>query len=804
MDRTVVPLKHGWRFTLGDPPDAPDPRFDDGEWRAVSVPHDWAIDQPFHRDNDVQFTRIIEDGEPRRSEHNGRTAGLPHVGVAWYRLRIDVDAPPEHTQAWLCFDGVMSNATVYLNGRKVGERAFGYASFSVDVRDVLRRDATNVLAVRVNNLPRSSRWYPGAGIYRNVRLVLTHATHVAPWGVTVTTPEITDQSARVNVRTEVSNQPMLDVALRATVLDRKGTPVAKDEVDLSRHDLPNVGKNPEPLVEQALTIADPERWSLEDRALYTVRSELVTPDGDVLDTVETRFGIREARCGRDGFTLNGERVRLQGVCMHHDLGALGAAVSRAAQARQIRILQQMGCNAIRTSHNPPDPALLDLCDEMGMLVLDEAFDEWRVPKMENGYHACFDRWSETDLREFIRRDRNHPCVFLWSIGNEIGEQRIGQGRLTARRLVSICHEEDPTRPVTAGFNQPQWAMPNRLVDELDVFGVNYQPSLYETFRERYPELPLFGSETCSCVSSRGFYDFPGGPMEGSHIPRESLQVASFDLEGPPWACSPDVEFDAGERCPFVMGEFVWTGFDYLGEPTPYNEQWPARSSYFGIIDLCGIPKDRFYLYQSHWTDRDVLHLMPHWTWPGREGQRTPVQCYTSFDRVELFLNGESQGVRQKDPARAMTRYRLRWEDVVYRPGELRAVALDDDGSARAETTVRTAGEPRALRLAPERTELAADGEDLVYVRVQAIDKDGTLCPQTDDRVRFHVDGPAELVATDNGDPTDLDPFRSESRRLFHGQAMAILRSRAGAEGTVTLRAKTDVVPDETSCRVRSF
>ncbi len=801
--RNTMHLKHNWKFTLGDALNAHMSGFDDSAWQSVSIPHDWAIGGQFHRDNDVQFTRVVEDGETSSSEHNGRTGGLPHVGVGWYRLKFEVTEPETRRQAWLCFDGVMSNSTVYLNGIKVGERAFGYASFNLDVSETLRFNGENTLAVRVNNMPRSSRWYPGAGIYRNVRLVLMNRTHIKPWGVFVTTPGVDAAEALVNVRTEISNRPMTDIVLRTSILDPTGREVAGNEIDLGVEDLPRATKNRLPVAEQELLVAAPKLWSLEEPALYKVRSELKTRDGTILDVTCTRFGIREIRIDADGLKLNGEHIKFKGVCMHHDLGALGAAVSRAAQARQIRLLQGMGCNAIRTAHNPPDPGYLELCDEMGMLVLDEAFDEWRVGKVENGYHVHFDKWSEIDLREFIRRDRNHPCVVMWSIGNEVGDQWIGQGRLTARRLVSICHEEDPTRPVTVGLNGPQFGMANKVIDELDVFGANYQPANYEMFREHYPDMPIFGSETASCVSTRGFYDFPEQPMEGKYIHRDSLQVSSFDLESPPWAWIPDIEFDAVDRCAYVMGEFVWTGFDYLGEPTPYNSEWPARSSYFGIIDLCGIPKDRYYLYKSRWSDEPVLHLMPHWNWPGREGRKTRVQCYTSYDQVELFLNGVSQGVRQKDKKDLHKRYRLAWEDVLYEPGELKAVALSGNGKTLAETVVKTAGAPTALKLIPEADRIKADGEDLVYVRVQMQDADGILCPLARDRIVFSVQGPADIVAVDNGDQQSLEPFQARERLLFYGQAMAILRSRGSETGMITLQAETEKIAGSAVCEIEA-
>ncbi len=491
----------------------------------------------------------------------------------------------------------------------------------------------------------------------------------------------------------------------------------------------------------------------------------------------------------NGFLINGVAMKLNGVCLHHDLGPLGAAVNRTALKRQLDLLQAMGCNAVRTSHNPPTPELLELCDVLGLLVIDEAFDEWRTGKLDNGYHRHFDEWAEKDLRAMIRRDRNHPCVIMWSIGNEIMEQWEEQGAAVASFLSGICHDEDPTRPTTAGFNGPDDAIKNGLAAAVDIPGWNYQPHRYVRFHQMFPTKATYGSETESTVSSRGVYYFPVNE-EVSPV-RDTLQVNSYDMCYPPWAYSPDVEFRAQDECGFSLGEFVWTGFDYLGEPTPYFERWPSRSSYFGILDLCGIPKDRYYLYQSKWTDQPVLHLLPHWTWPGREGESTPVHCYTGFPTVELFVNGRSQGRRSKREKLMLGSYRLVWPDVRYEAGTLKAVAYDGEGRVIAETVVNTAGSPVAIELVADRKTMVADGDDMAFVTVRLVDADGNLCPTADDLVTFQLDGPATIAAVDNGNAASLESFQANQRRAFSGLCMVYLRSAGQQDGVVTLTATAD-------------
>ena len=781
MLREVTTLRHDWKFARFDTlsAEAAAADHDDSSWQTVRVPHDWAITGPFDREHDIQFTAITEDGETTQRAHTGRTGGLPHVGKAWYRLKFHLPDNIESRRFRIEFDGVMSHSHVYCNGRHVGTWPYGYASFAFELTRFVE-PGENTLAVSVDNKPLASRWYPGAGIYRNVRLVALAPVHVAHWGTCVTTSAMDEQTATLNVRTEIACSRSETVELETRLVDPNGDQVA---ATTAAQDLSTDG-----VFEQQLRIDSPVLWSPDRPQLYTVQS-VVRVGGETVDRYETPCGLRTLKfCPRTGFYLNGEPLQLKGVCMHHDLGPLGAAVNRAALHRQLRILQEMGCNAIRTSHNPPAPELLDLADRMGMLVIDEAFDEWRISKCENGYHILFDDWAEKDLRAMIRRDRNHPSVIMWSLGNEIREQSDGeQGGEVCRFLHEIARDEDPTRPTTCGFNAHTAAIRNGLADAVDVPGWNYRPHHYARYHSEHPDWPMYGSETASCISSRGEYYFPVEEERGPI--RETLQVNSYDLACAPWASSPDHQFRAVDENPGIMGEFVWTGFDYLGEPTPYKEQWPSRSSYFGIVDLCGLAKDRFYLYQSRWADKQTLHLLPHWTWPGREGQVTPVHCYSSWDRVELFVNGKSQGGRTKNENNLLTRYRLVWNAVNYEPGELKAIAYDKSGHAVKEVVVHTAGEPARIRLSTDRATMSADGEDMAFITAEVVDANGHGCPRANDLIRFHVEGPARIAAVDNGDATSLEPFQADQRHAFNGKCVVYLRSVEGEAGTVALGAE---------------
>ncbi|HOK80606.1 MAG TPA: beta-galactosidase GalB [bacterium] len=779
--REVKLLKHGWKFRKEDIPDAVKLNFDDSEWESVRIPHDWAIKGPFSAEHDVHVVTIEDKTGKKQVDFTGETGGLPHVGKAWYRIKFHLPPDIKTKRLGIEFDGVMSHSNVYCNEKFVGTWPYGYSSFVFDITDFVN-PGENLLAVFVDNKPNASRWYPGAGIYRNVRLVITNPVNVAHWGTYITTPFVSKEKAKVNVKTTIENHTgkIVPAELETVILDSEG-----NEKTSTRSKM-DIGKVSE--FQQELTINSPELWDIESPALYTARS-IVKIYSEIIDCYDTVFGIRSIEFHpKKGFFLNGKHVKFQGVCLHHDLGPLGAAVNKSALKRQLMLLKEMGCNAIRTSHNPPAPELLELTDEMGFLVIDEAFDEWKIPKRQNGYHIIFDQWAEKDLRAMIRRDRNHPSVIMWSIGNEIPEQKDPvEGPKLAKFLHNICKEEDPSRPTTSAFNMAFDAVRNGLAEIVDIPGWNYQPHNYGKLHQLLPKKPMFGSETASCLSSRGEYYFPVEEERGTE--RESLQVNSFDFCSPTWGTIPDFEFRAQDEHPFIMGEFVWTGFDYLGEPNPYFEKWPSRSSYFGIIDLAGIPKDRFYLYQSKWASKKTLHIVPHWTWHGYEGKPIFVQCYSSWDTVELFVNGVSQGIREKCEMALINRYRLVWNHVVYEPGQLKAVAYDKDGNIAKEVVVYTAGKPAAIGLVPDRTQMLPDGEDMVFICADVIDEKGNLCPFADNVIGFSVEGPGEIVATDNGDPTSIEPFHSHFRKAFHGRCMVCIRS-TGKRGTIKIFAES--------------
>jgi len=803
-----------WRFAKGDPAGsaaqlddarlkdpatalpAAQPGFDDAAWRKLDLPHDWGIEGPF------------------KQEYPGETGKLPWWGVGWYRKHFSLPAGDAGKRIYLDIDGAMSHAVVWVNGKYVGGWPYGYASWRVDLTPYVKAGADNVVAIRLDNPPESSRWYPGGGIYRNVWLVKTAPVHVAQYGTFVTTPQVSDASATVSVQTTVESNgqaAQVQVATEIYTLDAAGrrgaTPVASRTASAPA----KVQADRQAQITQTLAVPQPRLWSIAKPQRY-VAVTTVTDAGRVTDVVETPFGIRTATFdAARGFLLNGKRVPLQGVCLHHDLGALGTALNVRALERQLELLREMGTNAIRTSHNPPAPELLDLADRMGFVVLDEAFDMWRQRKKPNDYHLLFDEWHDKDLRAQIRRDRNHPSVIAWSTGNEIPEQGAPEGWKLAAHMAEIARGEDRTRPVTSAYSNTD-AGYNGWQNVVDVFGYNYKPQEYGKFHAYAPHIPLFGSETASTISSRGEYFFPVSDDKSKGA--ANFQVSSYDLTAPPWATSPDAEFKGQDDNPSVAGEFVWTGFDYLGEPTPYNSDAtnllnftdpaqqqkaaqelealkkisvPSRSSYFGIIDLAGFKKDRFYLYQARWRpELPMAHLLPHWNWPERVGQVTPVHLYTSGDEAELFLNGKSLGRKKRGPRD----YRLRWDDVVYQPGTLRAVVYKK-GKRWAEDTVATAGQPAKLQAAADRAQLQADGHDLSFVTVTIADKDGRPVPRTHDRITFKVSGPGEIVATDNGDATSFESFQSKERNAYNGKALAIVRTRAGERGKVTVTASAD-------------
>jgi beta-galactosidase len=773
-----VSFNESWRFLKADAPDGEQPAFDDSGWRTLNLPHDWAIEGPFD------------------SKYSPETGGLPIYGTAWYRKHFTMTADGRGQFYSVEFDGAMSNSTVWLNGHKLGGRPYGYSSFALDLTPYLNFGGQNVIAVRLAPEEESSRWYPGAGIYRNVWLVSTGPIHVAHWGTYVTTPEITDASATVAIRNDVRNESAqgASVNVETAVLDANHKEVSRQSADAT---IPAGQTSAVPL---KLTVASPQRWDVSRPYLYQAVTT-VRQGSEVLDRYVTPFGIRTIEFSREqGFLLNGRHVKIQGVCNHHDLGALGTAVNRRAIERQLEIMKSLGVNGLRTSHNPPAPELLEACDRMGIVMMDEAFDMWRIPKKRNGYSKYFADWADTDMRDMIRRDRNHPSIILWSIGNEIPEQNQANGWETAKMLSDIAHQEDRTRPTTSAMNNWEAAIKNHFADQVDVQGFNYQPMHYAKILDEHLKWVIYGSETASCVSSRGVYHVPLTYYEKD----PSLQVSSYDTVAPPWAMCPDVEFNAQERLPNVLGEFVWTGFDYLGEPTPYGSRkdWPSRSSYFGIVDLAGFPKDRYYLYKSEWTSDPLVHVLPHWTWPGREGQMIPVMAYTNADEVELFLNGKSLGRKRRGtdtvvipvgqnvtPAKTfISKFRLEWE-VAYQPGTLRAVAYKG-GAQVASDEVHTAGAPANVRMIPDRAQIHADGQDLSFLTVRIEDKDGNLCPLADNLVHFRVEGAGKIEAVDNGNAASVESFQADYRKAFNGLALLIVRPQTHV-GPIQVEATSD-------------
>jgi len=773
--RQVLSLDQGWRFHLGEVAEAEKPQTPDADWRMLDVPHDFSIEGPPGADPTTM------EGPFDRKSPGGTGAGALNGGIGWYRKTFTLPEGAAGKRVSVQFDGVYMDSDVWLNGKHLGKQPYGYTSFQYDLTPHLK-PGDNILAVRVNVQQPCSRWYSGAGIYRHVRLVITDTVYIAPWGTYVTTPEIADTTATVRVRTQVRNESgaAVETSLTTAVLDADGKKVAEHQT------LQQIAAGGSHEFDQGLMIATPKRWSIEDPYRYQVVSEVRIGER-LVDRYETPFGIRTIEFTADkGFFLNGKRVQIKGVCNHHDLGCLGATVHRRGIERQIEILKAMGCNAIRTSHNPPAPELLELCDRMGMLVMDEIFDEWIIPKsgMKYGYKRFFTEWSERDLVSMIRRDRNHPCVILWSIGNEIKEQAAPQGGTMAKRLADFCRREDPTRLVTSGCNKIGSAANNGFLKALDVVGINYFTENYQGQRGRL----LVAAETASALSSRGEYGLaikPDGQVEIQG--RANNQCVSYDIDRPFWGCSGEDSLLTLKNSPWVAGEFVWTGFDYLGEPTPYH--WPSRSSYFGIIDLAGFPKDRYYLYQSQWTDKPVVHLLPHWNWKGFEGKEIPVWCFTNAESVELFLNGKSLGSKDFKNSKQL---HLEWK-VRYEPGRLKAVGTK--GRQTIVEEVRTAGEPARLIVRPDRKQIAADGDDLSFVEVRIVDKDGNLCPNASNEIVFGLDGPGLIAGLDNGDPTNHEPFQGVKHKAFHGLCLVVVKA-ARTPGEIRLNAKAEGLGSE--------
>ena len=755
---------------------------DQQTWTKVQIPHDWAIAGPFDKKWDLQRVAITQNGETEATEKSGRSGALPWIGEGWYRCTVDV--PRGYEAAELVFDGAMAEPRVTVNGREAGYWAYGYNAFRVDATPYLGNGKMDI-GVHLQNVEESSRWYPGAGLYRPVKLVLTQKTHIDDWSLYVRTMTIDADKAVVEAEAKVINAGNDMVALM-TLVGPDGQKVGSRDLRMAAD-----GK-----VYAKFTVKAPKLWSPETPYLYILETKVLKgAQKQVLDTKTVKTGLRTVRVSREhGFQLNGQSRKIKGVCLHHDLGPLGAAINKSALIRQILALKEMGCDAIRTAHNMPSTWQMDICDSLGMMVMAESFDMWIYPKCKNGYARFFREWAQKDITNLVLNHRNHPSIVMWSIGNEIPEQWSEEGRQLSVQLQGLCHALDPTRPVTQGMDRAEQALKSGFAQAMDVPGFNYRVHKYENNLRQLPQGFLLGSETASTVSSRGVYKFPVTPTDNSQfasyspnydpmaLQKADGQCSSYDVEWCSWSNLPDDDWRCQDDYDWVIGEFVWTGYDYLGEPTPYDEYWPSRSSYFGIMDLAGLPKDRYWLYRSKWNTREhTVHLLPHWTWPGRKGKVTPVYCYTDGVEGELFINGKSQGRVRKNPAERLDRYRLRWNDVRYEPGELRVVAYDAQGHKIGEDVRHTAGKPVALLAKAETAApYTADGEALVYVRVGVVDKRGIPVPTCQDALTFSVSGEARFEAVCNGDATSLESFKQPRMKLFNGELVVVLRTTSKA------------------------
>jgi len=769
--QTVVKELDSWKFSKGENASASAVNFNDAAWESVTVPHDWAIYGPFDKEIDMQVVKIEQNNEKTATEKTGRTGALPFIGVGWYRTKLSLPEFTEDKQVILSFDGAMSHAEVFVNGEKVGTWPYGYSYFYFDITSYLKPGTENIIAVRLENNSFSSRWYPGAGLYRKVKVIVKNNVSFKHWAHYITTPYVSDNIAKVNIRSQVQGE---NLSIKTLIRDTEGKVVAENIVSNRFGDE----------TEQIIAVKNPRLWSPETPYLYT--AELQLYQGNTLkDTEIVRFGIRTIKYSAEkGFELNGKVTKFKGVCLHHDLGPLGTAINKSALRRQLTILKDLGCNAIRSSHNMPSLEQLELCDEMGFLFLAESFDEWKKPKVKNGYNLYFDEWAEKDVVNLVHATRNHPCIVMWSAGNEVPDQWGEAGVKRAKWLLDIFHREDPTRPVTVGMDQVKAVMENGFGAIMDIPGLNYRVHLYEDAYKRFPQGFLLGSETASTVSSRGVYKFP--VLKQKDKTYDDLQCYSYDLDYCSWSNIPEDDFVMQDDKPWVIGEFVWTGFDYLGEPTPYDNFWPARSSYFGICDLAGLPKDRYYLYRSRWNTKDeTLHILPHWTWPGCEGEVTPVFVYTNYNSAELFVNGKSQGVQKKNKDSKLERYRLMWMNVKYEPGTIKVVAYDDAGKPLAQKSVTTAGKPYAIQLEADRKTISANGEDLSYVTATIVDKNGNSCPTASNQLQFKTKGAGKFRAVCNGDATSLEQFHLPTMKTFSGKLVVTIQSST-TQGNIEL------------------
>jgi beta-galactosidase len=810
--RDTESCDRAWKFYLGDAPGADQAAFDDTSWRALDIPHDWMIEGVPGADPATM------DGPFDKASPSGATGGSMNGGIGWHRKTFTLPAGSKDKHVIILFDGAYMNSQVWLNGKLLGSRPYGFSSFYYDLTpDAHFGDEKNVLAVRLDVMQPCCRWYSGAGLYRNVWLITTEPVHIAQWGTYITTPKATVTGAEVRVQTKVRNDSSApnEVALTVRLLDADGSEVGHQETTQF------IAPRNDGSFDQTLTLSSAKPWSPGSPTLYHAVSE-VRVNGVLTDRVTTPFGIRNIEFTKDkGFFLNGQHVPIKGVCDHADLGCLGSVALSAGYKRQLEILKSMGCNALRTSHNPPDPQLLDLCDQMGFLVMDEAFDEWKDSKKKYGYGQFFDQWSDPDLTTMIDRDRNHPSIILWSVGNEVHEGNKPQGGPMATRLVAICHREDPTRLATAACPQPELNWKFGMAAALDAFGINYRPEYYEKnnpaptappdpkLGDYDGHLPMFASESSSQTDTRGEYGLKPDAQGNVQVdPKSDFQISSYDYFHVKWGCSAETDLLNLKNAPWEAGEFVWTGFDYMGEPNPFG--WPSRSAYFGISDLCGFPKDRFYIYQSQWSTAPMVHILPmSWSWPGLEGKTIPVRVFTNADSVELFLNGKSLGTRnyptdcakqtfvleKKDETATTSKgpgLHLAW-DVPYEPGTLKAVAKKGS-EVVATDEIHTAGAPASMTLTPDRAQITANGQDLSFIKVTILDKDGNVCPNADNEIEFSVDGSAAgLTGVDNGDATSHESFQGPRHKAFHGLGLAVLRSHYDT-GAVALTASTPGLP----------
>jgi len=764
--RTIADFDKGWQFNLGDVADAQQTGFNDANWRTLNLPHDWSIEGKFNKDNPA-------------TPEGGALPG----GIGWYRKTFTIPASSKGKLVYIDFDGVYQKSTVWINGHELGFRPNGYISFRYELTPYLNYGGKNTIAVKVDNsVQPNSRWYSGSGIYRNVWLVTTNKVAIEHWGTYITTPEINSKSAKVSLKVRIKNSGnVTPVTVKTTIYDASNHVVAAGGEIIPNDKL----KDSVIISNQLITVKQPFLWSVNNPYLYKVITQVWCGD-KIVDTYTTPLGIRYFNFDvNKGFTLNGKHLKILGICDHHDLGSLGSAINTRALERQLQILKAMGCNAIRTSHNPPAPELLNLADKMGFIIMDEAFDCWEWGKVKYDYHLYFKEWHKRDLEDQILRDRNHPSVFIWSIGNEIPQQADTSALRIAPELAAIVHSLDKTRPITTANDRPDTS--NKIIKSgaIDLVGYNYHEYDYAKFHDRYPGQKFIATETTSGLETRGYYDMPSDSIriwpdwsKGDFVGNADHTVSAYDNVRPPWGSTHEATWKVMKKYDYLSGFFIWTGFDYLGEPTPYS--WPSRSSYFGIVDLAGFPKDIYYMYQSEWTNKPVLHIFPHWNWP--KGKVVDVWAYYNHaDEVELYLNGKSVGIRKKTGDDLHVMWRL-----TYQPGTLKAISRKN-GRVVLTSVIHTAGKPAKIELLADRSVINADGKDLSFITVKILDKDGNVVPDADNKVDFKLNGNAFIAGVDNGDPVSHDPFKADYRKAFHGLALAIVQAKE-TPGDVTFTA----------------